>query len=220
MKSLLLALALLTAGAPLWAAAPDSTEAVLLAQRQQAEQWRQAAATIRAEAEATYKQADQACLPKLLVNACRDAARERYLARIKLARDQEIEANRVDAAARTALNARRAANRPPRPPAASAPEAGEPPAGAAPTHPADAVVSSPRGEPPAAPSVAEEAAFAEAKRQRQQRADKARQADAAEARARAAKAQADRARYDARARQIAERRERRAEKATGASPTD
>ncbi|MBK9614142.1 MAG: hypothetical protein IPO35_01030 [Uliginosibacterium sp.] len=216
MKSLILALALLTACAPVLAAEPDPREAALLAQRLQAEQWRDEAGVIRAEAETVYKREDQACLPRLLVNACRDTARERYLGKIKQARDKEIEANRVDAAAKAELNALRAEKRMPPRPSASAPNGVAPPAAASEPPKLGTGTMPLRGEPPPPPAAQDEAAFEARKRLRLQQAELARKDEASQAKARAAKAKADRDRYDARAKQIAERKAKRAEKAAAA----
>lgn len=215
MKSLILASVLTALVAPALAAEPAAAEAELLAQRLRAEQLREEASEIRTAAEAVYARDDQACLPKLLVNACREGVREIYLAQIKIARDKEIEANRIDTAAKSGLNKLRDAER------VRSRETQSAPAGIKPRPAASAVPaansSKPVNEVPPPPTAQQEAAFAAAKQQRQQEAEAARRDEAGKAKARAAKAKEDRARYDERAKLIAERRAKRAEKAAGST---
>lgn len=220
MKSLILAI--VAAVVPLQAFSADTgvDEAALVAQREQANQLRDEAHALRGQAEAARARDDKDCMAKILVNACRDSIREHYLAEIKIARDKEIEANRIDSAAKAELTRIRETQRSKERASQSMPrENGVKPLRSASSAPATteptATTGSERTAPPAAISKEREAAFESEKKQRQQDAELARSKEAEQAKLRAAKAKADAERYDARAKAVAERKAKRAAKAEG-----
>lgn len=177
------------------------------AQRAQAELMRKEAKASRDQAETVRERDDQACLQKLLVNSCQERSRERYLAVLKLAREKEIEASRLDTEAKAALLKLNALEHEARIQAEAAKSAAKPEPKAKPESKL----------PPPAPSAASVAQQEATKAKGRQDAQTRRTQAAAEASVRAQKKREDAARYDARAKLIAERKARRAGETSGAS---
>lgn len=219
MKSMIFTLLLTALSPAAWAVDVQTAEVGLLAQREHAEELRSEAKDIRRRAEEVYSLEDAECNRKILVNACRDSARERYLKEVSQARTKEIEANHIDTEAKKALNRlheselkakrihQQSATR--EKSSRSAPKPAASGTAAAASEPA-------RDAPP--PLSAEKAAKFEAEKQRRRQEAEAQHAkEAAQAKVRAAKAKEDAARYDARAREMAERKAKRAGQSTPAS---
>ncbi|WP_018610593.1 hypothetical protein [Uliginosibacterium gangwonense] len=217
MKSMIFALLLAALSPAVWAADTQAMEVGLLAQREHAEQLRNEAGEIRHRAETAYVQEDAGCMRKILVNACRDSAREHYLKDIAQARKKEIEANRIDTEAKTGLNrlheselkakrANQASIHMNSPRSAPKPAASE----------AAAAASEPVRIAPPALSAEKTAKFEAQKQQRRQEADARHAKEAEQAKIRADKAKADAAKYEVRAREVAERKAKRAEQSSPA----
>jgi len=215
MKSLLLAMAALAICLPSVAAEPGAREVELNAQRDHADHLRGEARAQRARAEAIHSREDLDCMARILVNACRDTVRERYLTELKAARDKEIEANRLDTSAKSELLRLREVQRTHQ----STPHEGgvKPAQGKPAKQPAaeSSPVTSGEAKSPPPPSSSESLAVFEAqKEQRKHEAEQARSKEAEAAKLRAAKAREDAERYDARAKIVAERKAKRAAKAS------
>jgi len=218
MKSMIFTLLLAALSPAAWAVDTQSAEVALLAQRDHAEELREEAKEIRQAAEAVYKQEDAGCSRKILVNTCKDSAREVYLKQLAQARKKEVEANRIDTEAKTALNRLHEAELEAKHASQSVAHENSPKPAHKPAAPeAAAEVSAPvRVAPP--PLSSDKAAKFEAdKERRMQEAEAQRAKDATQAKARAAKAKEDLARYEARARVVAERKAKRAGQSTPAS---
>jgi len=214
MKSVILALFLAVCAQTVLAAEQTPRELELRAQRKQADDLREQAKEIRKEAQTQYRQDDAACMKKVLVNACRNSARETSLNKIKIAREKEIDANRIDSAAKAELAklhaaAQDAARQNQSAPAEHSRQTGHvnPPAK---ERPADGITE--RIAPPPAPSPAAVATAEARKQQHVQQAAQARAKENAAAKQRASKAKEDAAHYAARAKIIAERKAERAAK--------
>ena len=188
------------------AASPDPREEVLQAQRAKAEVMREEAKLIRQKASSAREKADAACLAKFLVNDCQIKARENYLAEIKIAREKEIEASRIETEVRAGQGILNQAKREAKDQAEAAKQA---------TRPSPKPAPEPKLPPPAVAAPENQAKFEAGKAQRRQEADKRRAEAAQEASLRAEQRRKDAARYEARAKIIAERKAKRTEKSAG-----
>ncbi|MGC3962771.1 MAG: hypothetical protein QM803_05420 [Rhodocyclaceae bacterium] len=175
------------------------------AQYTRAEKMRQDAEAARRKAQEERDADDAACYHKFLVNHCLDKSRETYLEKIVVARQQEVDAANLEREAKSAelaiKDAERAAN-PPQPTVGPVGDVSAPHAGPRPTMPPiPANRPSPKSpQPTAAPLDPKAQAARDAERQAQ----RAQEAD--EAAMRAQQAREDKARYDERARQAAEKK--------------
>ncbi|KAF7599507.1 MAG: hypothetical protein CGU28_01280 [Candidatus Dactylopiibacterium carminicum] len=171
---------------------------------------RSQASDLRDQAESRYDSEDAACFKRILVNACRDSVRVRYVEQLDQAREYEIEASRLSRAARQ----RQLVLTPTR----EAPVAGEG-AQLLPVTPTTKTMPAPAGKarsateirtpPPAAPTPEAKARAQTEREQRAQRAEERKQREAEAAAERARRARTDAERY-------AEREARRKAEESGA----
>lgn len=217
MKSTILALLLLLSHVTVWAEERSAHEAELLAQRDQASQLRDQASDLRKQADALRTEEDAACLKDIFVTACRDRAREKYLRTVSDARAKEIEANRIDTAAKTELNQlhteelKQKAQATKHPSGEQSAKSPKPPK-AAPAASGNTAQSAPVRVAPPPPSAEKIAEFEAEQQKRQHDAEVNRENEAQRAKSRAAKAREDAARYAAREKEVAARKAKRAGK--------
>ncbi|MFA9441518.1 hypothetical protein ACDA63_17960 [Uliginosibacterium sp. sgz301328] len=185
------------------------------AQRERAEKMRQEAELARRQAQEERDVNDAACYHKFLVNYCLDKSRETYLERIVGARKLEIEAANLEREAKSAelaiKDAERAAN-PPQPTVGPLGDVSAPHAGPRPTMP-PIPANRPAPEAPK-PTAAPLDPKAQAEHDAARQAQRAQEAE--EAAKRAQQAREDKARYDERAREAAEKKAAKGQSAPAA----
>jgi colicin import membrane protein len=197
----------------------EDDPAVWEARAARAKSLRDESKALRSAADAQQVQDDIACRKRFFENACKDAARERWIEKINKVRALEIEAvglERNQRAHEIAMKEKALAANPPRPPlilpqvSAPAEMTDTPQKAAAPT------ATSPTGataKPKAAAKPVDKTKQAEHEAQRQRDRDE----QAAQAAARAEQARKDAARYDARAAEHARKEaEKKAKQGTAA----
>lgn len=197
---------------------PDSPEE-LARQHALAQTLRKQARQGREEAESIREKEYNACLAKILVNACRQEAREHYIERMKSVRAMEQEANTIDRIAKSkeaALQDARIAENASAP--ASAPavrsEGRTPPKPA----PVTSTIRRHESDTAPAPSATGAAKANEERATRESEAATAKSARDKEAKEHADQARKDAARYDANAKAIAEKKAKRAAREAAKSP--
>ncbi len=194
------------------AAAAPLTRDEALAQSKRADELRKDANTRQNEAESIRLRDYNACLDKLLVNACRDDVRTTFIKTMESIRKQELEANELGRNAKARLNELNDAER-------QAPKPGGKPAGLTNSNPKP--LPKPAGKPATAASPAQSMpsatvspaaqARADAERVRKEKAaGQERNTNAQTAAKRAEQAAKDRARYESRQREHTEKMAKRA----------
>lgn len=206
MRLLLLSLLLPTVVSAQTSSVAAQLRAPWEAQQRKAEAMRDEASRIRDAASLRREHEEYACNGRILYYRCMDGARDNYLEQVNRARAMEADAHRLDSEAKRQLLAIRDAQltgSPLPPPGGSgpavAPELRQPRPTAQPLPPPTPIVQPKPTGTPAAERAAEDAA----RQVRQQE----REREAAE---RAAKAREDAARYDARMREVEQKKAQRA----------